>query len=163
MKISPGGSSSKFGLPWVKGVFSRSQKPAQRRSPLPPIPIIIPLYEPTILPPHLNNTPVSNTETSSTSAEFDVFAAQLEACKRQMWWISKPDAPQTTLPEKVGCFEFSAVITAPRPSLSIRELREKTEAERLRRRFARELEPPCGLTLSEGIRGTWEDLEEFLE
>jgi hypothetical protein len=162
MKICPDGSNSKFGLPWVKGMFSRSQKPPRRRSPLPPIPIIIP-YESATPPPHLKNTPTCDTETLSTSAEFDVFAAQLEACKRQMWWISKPDAPQTTLPEKVGCFEFSAVIMAPKPSLSIRELREQTEAERLRRRFARELEPPCGLTLSEGIRGTWEDLEEFLD
>jgi len=142
---------------------SRSQDvasaPLQPRTPLPPI--IIPAYASFMRSP----TPSLSDATTlcEPSDEEDAFSAELEVCRQEKWW--KPDKTiGTTLDVDHSVIEFSAVMMAPKskPSVSIREIRKRVEAEQWRKRFACE-ERPCGLKLSSRIRGTWEDLEEFFE
>ena len=148
---------------FVKRYLSRSQKVAsaalQPRMPLPPI--IIPNYASTMCSP----TPsLSDAATlCESSDEKDVFSADVEVWREEAWW--KPDKTiETTLDAGHCVIEFAALMIAPEPklSVSIREIRQRLEAEQWRKRFACE-ERPCGLKLLSGIRGTWEDFEEFSE
>jgi len=153
-----------IGIPKVvKRYLLRSQKVAsaalQPRIPLPPI--IITTYASTMRSP----TPsLSDAATlCECSNEKDVFSAELEVWREEQWW-KRDKTIETTLDTDHCVLEFSAVMVAPesKPSVSIREIRERLEAEQWRKRFACE-ERPCGLKLLSGIRGTWEDLEEFSE
>jgi hypothetical protein len=166
LKTVPGASNGVFGVPKViKRYFSRRSTPKitqKIKTPLPPI--IIPSYE-SVFP---SSSTSSTTEPPATTTvhpdEKDAFFAQLEGCKLQKGWEPN-NAVHATLQgaglDKGPCCTIGFLtVIAPKRSVTIREIRKRMREELLRSMFGYK-KAPCGLTLFDGIRGTWEDFEAF--